>query len=128
MNINGVTVLETDSIADNLKIYLSEVLLTETDEKIKKENDSLVKDKRKLSVSKELLKRKKEEISSLELKYARERQLEILLKLISKLLQEGSLVGQNRTKVSRILEEIEEKDYDSLRNLEQKLSILRSEN
>jgi hypothetical protein len=127
MKIGTIDLLESNSNSEDLLNYLSQILLTITDNEIKKENKKLLQERKKIKAAKELMKEKKQIVEKNQLVLAKEKQLENVLKMIELLLDSGSLIGQNQTKVSRILEEIEEKDYDSLRTLEQKLSLLRSE-
>ena len=127
MNISSLTTIENNSVSNDLLSYLSQVVLTVTDAKIKEENELLKKSKLKLAEIKGQVKSEKNILDKLFLDLSIEKQRKVVLDLIKSLEENGALVGQNKSKILKVVEEIEEKDYETLRNLEQKLSILRPE-
>jgi len=108
--------------------YLCQVVISRTDEIIQQENTEFIETKTNIAASESLMKTYKSDVERLKLGLAKEKKLKEVLSLIGTLEESGSFtVGQSRTKVLKILEEIDEKDYETLKNLEQKLSLYRPE-
>lgn len=112
-----------DVSIDSLISYLSQIVLIKTDEEMEI-RDNKIKQLRYNMVEKQ--KRGKELKDRLLHVYSESRRLDALLNvlnLISTLKKEGVLIGKNRAKVFRLLDEIDEQSFQTLKSLEGKLSI-----
>ena len=105
--------------------YLSQVVLTVVDDQIQKEKDGIEHNKEKLRSKTEYIEKIKQKLDEQTLELSKKQQLKIVLDLIESLSKEGVLVGQNKLKIQKLLDEIEEKDFHTLRSIEQRLSIYR---
>lgn len=126
MNIAKVM---TDTIeplpVSELLNYLSQVVLTVVDDQIQKEKHEIEQDKEKLRSKTESIDIIKQTLDEKTLELSRKQQVKVVLDLIESLSKEGVLVGQNKLKIQKLLNEIEEKDFHMLRAIEQRLSIYR---
>lgn len=110
---------------DDLFNYLSEIIFVKTDEEIDQLTNMIDNGKNKLSeIDKEINEIKSEyELNLMEL--SKQQTLMRILSLIESLKMEGRLVGQRAIKIRNLLNVIDEKSFDDLREIETKLSILR---
>lgn len=106
---------------DDLLSYLSQQVITITNDKAKiekKNGDSLKEKLKTLGVQ---LKDTQNKLSTLESEFSRQKALERVLKIISSLQREGLLIGQNKNKVLTLLKDLGNKDFESCRKLEEAL-------
>jgi len=109
--------------SESLLSYLSQVVLSKIDEKIEKRQKNLDETKNKLSESKIRLRETKERLTHISTEYERLKALYEVLQLIDTLKQEGILIGNNRTKISRLLYRVQDQNVTMLKTLKQKLSV-----
>ena len=109
---------------DDFMNYLACAVLTMENTEVQELHKTLQDTKLSLTESKRKMDIVKMKIDSMSKEYAREKALSRVLSLISLLKREGRLTAQNRIKVVQILETIHSLEFDSLRAIEQKLSIL----
>ena len=109
---------------DDFMNYLACAVLTMENNEVQELHKTLQDTKLSLTESKRKMDIVKMKIDSMSKEYAREKALSRVLSLISLLKREGRLTAQNRIKVVQILETIHSLEFDSLRAIEQKLSIL----
>ena len=126
MNIDKIStdVVEPLPVSELLN-YLSQVVLTVVDDQIQKEKDGIEHDKEKLRSKTENIETLKQKLDKKTLELSRKQQLKVVLDLIESLSKEGVLVGQNKLKIQKLLDEIDEKDFHMLSATEQRLSIYR---
>jgi hypothetical protein len=108
--------------------YLSEIVLSTTDEDIRKKKESLGKEKKLIESSKEELRSIKESLITESVKKKRLISLYNVLNTIDTLRKEGLLIGSNRAKVSKILQTVKEKDFRELRTLDERLALYLPDN
>ena len=106
---------------EDLTSRLSQIVLTQIDEEAKRKHKSLESLKEKTSSLKEVLKKEKEELSTITSELSRQKALSRVLNVVETLRREGALNGQNRTKIFKILETVENKNFHDLRLLEERL-------
>jgi septal ring factor EnvC (AmiA/AmiB activator) len=105
-----------------LSILTEEVLL-KTDDEIKKSNSELEKSKNGLNQIRSEIRRQKDEYDKLIKTLSKEKILARVLDLINILQNEEVLIGKNKVMVQKILVDIDKKDFNYLRNLEEKLAV-----
>ena len=105
--------------------YLAQVMLAVVDSEIKDVSEENNKFNKSIQYSKQDILNKKEELNKLSFELSRKKQINIILNLIQTLYREGGLLGQNKSKVIKLLDEIEGKDYHALQRLEQRLNQLK---
>lgn len=108
---------------DDLLNYLSEMILSLTDEEIERESSQLNFIKERLNGEKNRMKSVKKELVVAAKEYQRLSVLKSVLTKVDTLRREGILVGDNRNKISELLATISRKSLRHLRSLEDKLSI-----
>lgn len=119
---------ESDSLSiPDLNNYLAQIVLYEIDDGIRKVKNNIDSDKQIIKSLSEEIKGKKSRLDELTLELSRRKQLKVVLNLIETLSKEGVFIGQNRSKVKKLLETIEDKDFSTLRSIEQRLMIYRPE-
>lgn len=107
---------------DELLSYLSQIVLSKTDEETERLHLSLQEEKQKLVNSKKNLRVVKDRLSKVSSENNRLKVLGNVLHIIDSLNKEGILIGNNKTKISRILAGIHDKSLVNLKKLETKLS------
>lgn len=124
MEMNQLDVVHGSSVSsDSLLLYLSQIVLSRTDETIEKKQRHIDELKARLTDKKLQLKTIKDRITKISVENRRLKALYQLLQLIDRLKQEGILIGRNKEKISRLLYRIEEKDTNTLLALISKLKI-----
>lgn len=108
---------------DDLLSYLSQIVLSKTDEKIEKRHLTLKEIKIKLSESKKDLGIAKKRLIKVFLENKRLIALHQVLNMIRTLKEEGCLIGNNRVKIAKLLYTIQDQNIDVLRSLKKKLSV-----
>jgi Mg/Co/Ni transporter MgtE len=108
---------------EDLLSYLSQVTLTMTDEETKRKHKLLEGCRDNVSKLRKELKKQKDVQNSLVLEQSRQKQLGRVLSLLDTLKREGVLTGRNAQKISRVLDDIEDKDFRYLRDLEERLAV-----
>lgn len=102
---------------------LTEVVLKKSDEEISKRAQVLRGVKQQTLEKKQLFVEWKKRLKKISSEYSREMQVKRVLSLIETLVQEGVLIGKKRARVREVLHKIYEYDFNTLRNLEEKLVI-----
>jgi vacuolar-type H+-ATPase subunit I/STV1 len=123
INTSNSSVLDTSDLMN----YLAEIIFSIIDKDAKKyyiQNKELEEE---IAMNKSLLSSDKQKLEDLKMELSRRKQLNIVLKLISTLNKEGVFLGKNKIKITKLLDEIEEKDFHTLRDLEQSLSLHRKD-
>ena len=124
MNIGTSCSLSGSSInTEDLLSYLSQVVLTMTDEEARKRYNSLEEKKKSISAIKENFIAEKEKLSSLLTELSRQKALGRVLSTLDTLRREGVFTGQNRTRIRTLLENLDSKDFHYLRDLEERLGV-----
>ena len=116
LNINS-TELETKDLLS----YLSQIVLTLIDGETKVKKNKLDEIKKKIAVSYKHIQEVKNINSKISSELSKQKALNRVLGLILTLIREGKLAGQNRKQVLNILENIDTKNFQYLRSLEEKL-------
>jgi len=123
MEINAMHTIGTKDLPkEDLLTYLSQVVLSKTDEEVKRATDYLNLTKGQLSEAKESLKSVKRRLLVLMEEYDRLRVMHEVLRKIDALRREGVIVGQNKIKINNILMNLEQQPLGTLRSLEDRLS------
>jgi len=107
---------------EDLLSYLSQIVLTQTDEKIEQKRRTLDTVKESVSESKDDLKILKERLIRVRSEQRRLDALYKVLKLIDNLKQEGVMIGANKAKISNLLYKVQDQDVKSLIKLKSRLS------
>ncbi len=113
---------------ENLMLYLSQIVLTKTNEKIKKSHQEFLESKLVLTESIKGIKGIKNDLLSLTKELSRVKTLKRVISLIYTLKKEGVLIGKNRLTILDLLDTLRMKDFSSLRNIEENLSIYLPDN
>ncbi len=108
---------------DEIMNYLSQVVLSKTDEEISRKHLQLEQSKKSLTKVKEQLNRVKNTSTEVSKEYAKEKQLTRILSLIAALKKEGAIRGNLRVKIIKLLNNVHKMDFYELRNIEQEYSI-----
>ena len=122
------TISGSDTTTEDLLNYLSQIMTTRTDDEIRARHDNLKVSSDKLKTLKNELKDVKENLISVSLELKTFKALNRVLNLIDTLKREGVLVGRNRVKISRLLYKIQDQDFQTLLNLEKRLTIYLPDN
>ena len=112
-----------DLSSRDLLNYLSQVILSKTDEKIEIEQTLIKENKEQVQSLRVNLKSKKEMLKKILEEKKRVETTSKVIKIIHTLSQEGGLIGNSRSKLSRTLFSLNDKSYKQLRSLEEKLSM-----
>ena len=113
---------------ENLMLYLSQIVLTKTNEKIKKSHQEFLESKLVLTESIKGIKGIKNDLLSLTKELSRVKTLKRVISLIYTLKKEGVLIGKNRLTILDLLDTLRMKDFSSIRNIEENLSIYLPDN
>jgi len=113
---------------DRLLTYLSDIVLTKTDEEIKLKQQELDGSRSLFKDSKERLKEVKNRLNIVSKEEDRLTNLYKVLNTVQALKQEGTLVGKNRIKVLNLLGNIDNYNTKSLKNLQKKLDYYLPDN
>jgi hypothetical protein len=108
---------------DTFLTYLSREIYLKTDDEIRNKNLLLENLKKEVSTLKNNIINLKKTYQALSSDLSREKALSRVLGLIEILHKEDILIGKDRQKVKNVLNGIENRDFEYLRNLEQKLII-----
>lgn len=109
---------------DEFVNYLSQIVLSKTDEEIENKQFELDKIKQSLINKKTEMKTLEERNKTLSKEFSKEKQLARVLSLVTTLNEEGVIRGKNRAKIEHLLNNIEKLNFFELRNVEESLSIL----
>lgn len=116
--------IESNDLEQNDLInYLCELVLSMTDDEIKQAKtnlNELTKSVQNKNVNFKAIKKNLDECTS---ELAKEKQLRRILIRIETLNKEGSLRGQKKTSILKILPQLKSYDFSKLSRLEEKLSI-----
>ena len=113
---------------ENLLSYLSDVVLSKTDIEIKGKKELVIGEKVQLNQILAGIAEKKQKLSTLAKERTRLVALNRVLLLISDLQREGVLVGNNKTRILKVLDAVDTYDFLALRKLEDRLSVYLPEN
>ncbi len=116
-------VKDNKALDENLMLYLSQMVLTRTDEKIKKAHHEYTVSKTVLLDTISRIKDIKKSLLDLTKELSRVKTLKRVISLIYTLKKEGVLIGKNRLKILDLLDTLKTKDFSSLRTIEENLSI-----
>lgn len=124
MLIETTNLVDTENLSnENLLSYLSQVVLCKTDEEMKIREDKIKFLRHEMNEKKKSLRETKNRLIHV---YSESKRLDALsdvLELINTLNKEGVLIGKNRVKIFRLLDDINEQSFQKLRTLEERLSI-----
>ena len=124
MKIEFAGLIEDNKIFDeNLMLYLSQIVLTRTNEKIKKSHQEYLHSKMVLLNTISKVKDIKKNLLDLTKELSRVKTLKRVISMIYTLKKEGVLIGKNRFKILDLLDTLKLKDFSSLRTIEENLSI-----
>lgn len=107
---------------DGLLSYLSQVVISQIDEKIEQKQRTIKAVKGILSESKTRLNTIKERLTHVTTEQRRLIALDKVLQLIDNLKKEGVIIGSNRSKISKLLYKVQDQNISSLMSLKQRLS------
>jgi hypothetical protein len=128
MNITRLNVVDGKLLPlDGLLSYLSQIVISKTDEKIVRKKESLEKTKEGLKRSLEKLRTVKERLGFVSTECKRLEALQEVLQLINNLKQEGVIIGANKAKISKLLYTIQDHNIKTLKTLKSKLLMYSSE-
>lgn len=123
MKISAKTQMDGESLSQrDLLTYLSQVVLSKTDEEIEMAALEAGQAKRDLTEAKKKLKAVKTGMNRLLIEHQRFKIMLSVLQKIDTLRKEGVIVGENKMQVRKILTGIEGKSIRQLKSLEDKLS------
>ena len=108
---------------ESLLFYLSQVVLIKTDEEIKNARVRLSSAKERVANYKTEILEIKSRLEALTKQYSREKALKRVLALVNTLKKEGVLIGRNRAVIRNLLLDIDNKNFEQLRNYEEQLSL-----
>lgn len=108
---------------DEMFSYIVQYIITRTDNHMINKHNQYDSIKENIKQKQGILKEKKSNIESIKKRYSKIRVLGRVLKLINTLRIEGKLIGKNKTKVINLLNNIKERDFSELREIEESLSI-----
>ncbi|MCK5020878.1 MAG: hypothetical protein KAS32_27910 [Candidatus Peribacteraceae bacterium] len=129
MEIKALSEVDGSTIAtDELLSYLSQIVLSKTESEIGSKEKNLRESQTIISQSKAQLQEKTEMLTQLTLEMKRAKTLYRVLATIDTLKKEGVLVGNNRTKISKILPTIQDQSFQNLRAIEEKLKVYLPDN
>jgi len=108
---------------DELIFYLSQIVLSKTNERIKKKHEEFLESRELLRKSKEELREVRSTLLTYIQEYERIQILHEVVCLIDTLRKEGALLGGDRQKMMNLLGKIKDKDVTSLKSLKNNLLI-----
>lgn len=108
---------------DDLMNYLSQVVLSKTDNNISKLNKKYEESKINLVKLKDQLNKIKKTNSEVSNEHAKQKQLSRVISLIMSLKKEGVIRGNLRLKIIKLLSNVYKMDFYQLRDVEQEYSI-----
>ena len=124
MNICLMDEIVTDSLEyQDLVSYLSQIILSKTNEEVEDRHKAYLESQRSLSQAKNNLKERREKLLEASRKLSRLRILAGIVSMIDGLKRETVLYGSKKVKILRLLGDLETKSYPQLRSLEEKLRI-----
>jgi hypothetical protein len=116
--------IESNDLEQNDLInYLCELVLSMTDDEIKQAKTNLNELTKSVQNKNGNFKAIKKNLDSITSELAKEKQLRRILIRIETLNKEGSLRGQKKTSILKILPQLKSYDFSKLSRLEEKLSI-----
>ena len=116
--------IESNDLEQNDLInYLCELVLSMTDDEIKQAKTNLNELTKSVQNKNAQFKAIKKNLDSITSELAKEKQLRRILIRIETLNKEGSLRGQKKTSILKILPQLKSYDFSKLSRLEEKLSI-----
>jgi hypothetical protein len=122
-----ITGLESDARLETstrgLLSYLSEIIMSMTDEDIRNKKELLQESRSAIVKSKDELRNLKESLITESVRKKRLTSLYNVLNTIDTLRKEGLIIGSNRTKISKILQTVQNKDFRELKSLDERLSL-----
>lgn len=128
MNISEIKTSNSNELdIPELMSYLTEVVFSLIDRDAKKYYSQNKQLEDEINENKSKLSSDKQTLDDLKMELSTKKQLNIVLKLLGTLNKEGAFLGKNKVKISKLLDEIEEKDFHTLRDLEQSLSLHRKD-
>jgi len=107
---------------DGLLSYLSQVVISQIDEKIEQKQRTIKTIKNDLIESKTRLNTIKDRMTHVASEQRRLVALDNVLQLINNLKREGVIIGSNRAKISKLLYKVQDQNMSSLVSLKQRLS------
>ena len=123
MQINSYQSIGGNDLSEkDLLSYLAQVVLSKTEEKTERATEELTQSKDQLMEAKDQLKSVKHRLTVLMGEYERIRVMHEALRKIDALRKEGVVIGVNKSKIAKILTNIEDQSLQALRSLEDKLS------
>ncbi|MCK5016823.1 MAG: hypothetical protein KAS32_07085 [Candidatus Peribacteraceae bacterium] len=129
MDIKALSEVDGSTITtDELLSYLSQIVLSKTESEIGAKEKNLRESQKVISQSKAQLQDKTDMLTRLTLESKRAKTLYRVLATINTLKKEGVLVGNNRTKISKILPTIQDQSFQNLRAIEEKLQVYLPDN
>lgn len=123
MNINSYDSINLNLGFDDLVFYLSQVVLSKTDEKIKESHQKYIDSKELLDTKQNELKIARSRLLKTIQEYDRIQTLQEVVKLIDTLRREGALLGGDRSKMLNLLSKVKDKDITSLKSLKNNLTV-----
>lgn len=109
--------------SEGLLAYLSQIILSKTDEEIARKEGILNEKQVILKNAQDGMKSVRDALLKVTLEKKRLLTLNRVLKLISTLKREGVLVGNNRAKIAQILKTIHDQHLSNLKSLEERLML-----
>ncbi|MFW6001799.1 MAG: hypothetical protein ACOCQD_00505 [archaeon] len=115
---------------DELNAYLTKIVLSRSDEEIKKRKQIYLNKKKQLSTIRSDLKNRKKELSELQKAYSKEKAISRILNTVSALNREGVLATQRklREQIKKLLPELPNMKVNSLMDLQEKLYVYLPDN
>lgn len=111
----------SDIPTQDLLSYLSQLVMTLIDEEAKTKHKILEDWKNKIQSLKTEFLKERAILQKNSSELSRQKALGRVLSILVSLRKHGTLTGQNGRKISEVLKNIENKDFHSLRNLEERL-------
>jgi len=128
MEINKSGFIRQNFQQNNILSYLSKVIISKTDEEIEKKKNIYVENKEHLSQLKDSLKLKKETLIKEVVEQKRLSKLYEVLRTVDTLKKEGVLIGNNRVKIMKMLDKLQDQNIQTLKSVGDKLIIYLPDN
>jgi len=124
MKIGLAGLVRNNKVLDeNLMLYLSKVVLTKTNDRVKIAHQEYLNSKSVLLDTVRALKDTKKEFVTLTKELSRIKTLKRVISLIYTLKKEGVLIGNNRLTILDLLDTLMSRSFSSLRSIEESLSV-----
>lgn len=108
---------------DDILFYISNILLSQSDEQLKNSRKKLKDITEQISTKKGTVTASKTAIEQMISQLTKEKTKSRIFSVINILKQEGKIIGKNKQSIIKIINEIDSKDFSELRKIEERLTL-----